>query len=133
MEQIRVVAWAREMRRVHQRLADALVIARESIEAGAVEDVSSGLSDPLTYCWAFCTALDGHHEGEDTALFPRLVEQHPELAEAVGHLSRDHRMIPHLLGDLRHSMGSDDPPATMLQHLDGVEAVMTTHFRRGPR
>ena len=86
MEQIRVVAWAREMRRVHQRLADALVVARESIEAGAVE-------------------------GEDTALFPRLVERHPELAEAVGHLSRDHRMIRHLLGGLRHSMSSDDPPA----------------------
>ena len=63
------------MRRVHQRLAGALVIARDSIESG---DPAPPSLDPLTYCWAFCAALDGHHEGEDTTLFPRLIEQQPE-------------------------------------------------------
>lgn len=126
MEPARIVAWSAEMRRVHQRLADALVIARESIESG---DPTPPPFDPLTYCWAFCAGLDGHHTGEDTVLFPRLVQQHPGLAEVVGHLSRDHRMIGHLLDEFRHSMAAGDPPAELLRHLDGVEAVMTTHFR----
>jgi hypothetical protein len=126
MERARIVAWSAEMRRVHQRLAGALVIARDSIESG---DPAPPSLDPLTYCWAFCAALDGHHEGEDTTLFPRLIEQQPELAEVVGHLSRDHRMIGHLLGEFRHSMGAGGSPEELLRHLDGIEAVLTTHFR----
>jgi hypothetical protein len=126
MERARILAWSAEMRHVHQRLADALVIVRESIEAG---DPALPSLDPLTYCWAFCAALEGHHEGEDKALFPRLVEQHPELAEVVGHLSRDHQMIGHLLGEFRHSMAAGGSSVAMLRHLDGLEAVMTTHFR----
>ncbi|HEY5882242.1 MAG TPA: hemerythrin domain-containing protein [Nakamurella sp.] len=126
MERARIVAWSAQMRRVHQRLADALVIARESIASG---DPAPPSFDPLTHCWAFCAGLDGHHNGEDTALFPRLVQQRPELAEVVDNLARDHRMIGHLLGGLRHSMSAGDPPAALLRHLDGIEAVMTTHFR----
>ena len=126
MERARIVAWSAEMRRVHQRLADALVIARESIESGEPAAPSLG---PLTYCWAFCTALDGHHVGEDIALFPPLIEQQPELTEVVGNLARDHRMIGHLLGEFRHSADAGESSEDLLRHLDGVEAVMATHFR----
>ncbi len=126
MESARVVAWGRQLRRAHERLADALVSARESIESGAPVAVPL---PPLTYCSAFCTALDGHHRGEGSMLFPRVLERHPELAEVVDNLSRDHTMIGHLLGDLRQSIDRGDPPDVVLRHLDGVEAVMTTHFR----
>lgn len=126
MEPIRVVAWSAEMRRVHQRLADALTIARESIEAGG--PVAPAL-DPLTYCWAFCAALDGHHGGEDDLLFPAVLAAHSDMADVLTTLARDHRMIGHLLGELRHAMTDGAGAADLLRHLDGVEAVMTTHFR----
>lgn len=127
MEPSRIVAWGAELRRVHEQLADALVIARESIESGAAPIMTP--IEPQTHCWAFCAALDGHHRGEDRALFPQILNRHPELAEVIGNLNRDHVMIGHLLGELRHSMAGGDPPEVLLRHLDGIEAVMTTHFR----
>ena len=126
MERTRVVAWSAEMRRVHQRLADALTIARESIEAG--EPVTPAL-DPLTYCWAFCAALDGHHGAEDDVLFPAIRAAHPEIDVVIGNLIRDHRMIGHLLAELRRAMSGGATAPDLLGHLDGIEAVMTTHFR----
>ena len=130
VEHTRIVAWRAQMRLVHRRIAEVLVIARESIESGGPsESAFDRLNEPLTYCLAFCIALDGHHAGEDGSLFPRLVEQRPELADVIGKLSQDHRMIGHLLAELRHSMASGEPPEAVLHHLDGIEAVITSHFR----
>jgi hypothetical protein len=126
MERARVVAWSAELRRVHQRLADALVIARESVEAG--RPVAPAL-DPLTYCWAFCAALDGHHAGEDQRLFPAVRAARPDLAVVLDDLARDHRMIGHLLGELGRAMAAGAGVDELRRHLDGIEAVMTTHFR----
>lgn len=126
MEPTRIVAWSAEMRRVHQRLADGLVVAREAIEAG---EPSVPALDPLTYCWAFCTALDGHHGGEDDLLFPAVRTGHSELVAVLENLVRDHRMIGHLLGELRRAMADGAGRAELGRHLDGIEAVMTTHFR----
>ncbi|WP_395727678.1 hemerythrin domain-containing protein [Nakamurella sp.] len=126
MESARVVAWSTELRRVHQRLADALVIARESVEAGG--PVALAL-EPLTYCWAFCAALDGHHGGEDHWLFPAVRAARPDLAVVLDDLARDHRMIGHLLGELRRAMTAGAGVDELRRHLDGIEAVMTTHFR----
>jgi hypothetical protein len=126
MERARVVAWSAELRRVHQRLADALVIARASIESG--EPVAAGL-DPLTYCWAFCSALDGHHGGEDQWLFPMVRAARPDVTDVLDNLARDHRMIGHLLADLRRAMTAGAGVAELVRHVDGIEAVMTTHFR----
>ena len=41
--------------------------------------------------------LHGHHMMEDTALFPSLKQQHPELAEVIDGLLADHRKIDPLL------------------------------------
>lgn len=41
--------------------------------------------------------LHGHHTMEDTALFPGLKEQHPELAEVIDGLLAEHRKIDPLL------------------------------------
>jgi hypothetical protein len=38
-------------------------------------------------------------------------------------------MIGHLLAELRHSMASGEPPEAVLHPLDGIEAVITSHFR----
>jgi hemerythrin-like domain-containing protein len=112
---------------VHRRLRDALSLARESLEDDATADPLAG--NPLLYCWGFCAALSGHHRSEDTALFPRLTERHPDLAPVVAQLVQDHHMIEHLLGGLTQAIESGAGTEEKLRHLDGVEAVMTTHFR----
>jgi hypothetical protein len=90
--------------------------------------VAAGL-DPLTYCWAFCSALDGHHGGEDQWLFPMVRAARPDVADVLDNLARDHRMIGHLLADLRRAMTAGAGVAELVRHVDGIEAVMTTHFR----
>ncbi|MFS0699761.1 hemerythrin domain-containing protein [Cellulomonas sp. 179-A 4D5 NHS] len=120
-------AWATEMRQVHARLREALDLAREQLEDAGTPDRPA--TDPLLYCWGFCAALSGHHRSEDTALFPRLTQQQPELAPVVAQLVQDHHMIEHLLGGLTEAIRLDASTDEKLRHLDGVEAVMTTHFR----
>ncbi len=123
----RARAWGREMREVHLRLREALVLAREAIEDEADVDPLAGT--PLLYCWGFCTALSSHHAGEDGALFPRLVERHPDLGPVVRQLRQDHSMIEHLIGGLRRALDDGATTAEKLRHLDGVEAVVESHFR----
>lgn len=126
MEPARIVAWSMQMRRAHLRLADALARARISVESGTP---AAPTLDPLTACWAFCAALDGHHCGEDAALFPALRAARPELGPLLDELTRDHRMIADLLDALGRDLTAGAPPAELLRHLDGIEAVITTHFR----
>lgn len=121
----RARAWGAEMREVHRRLRDALDLAREAIEDEHAPP--SAATDPLLYCWGFCAALSGHHRAEDVALFPRVTDAHPELASVVAQLVQDHSMIEHLIGALQGA--ADAPTEEKLRHLDGIEAVMLTHFR----
>nr|WP_205856406.1 hemerythrin domain-containing protein [Phytoactinopolyspora endophytica] len=83
----------------------------------------------MLFCHGFCTALTAHHEGEDRALFPAIVEQHPELRETLHYLQQDHSMIAHLLADLQAAVARAAPPAGLDRHLEGVAAIMESHFR----
>jgi len=123
----RLVAWGQEMRAVHRRLVDALNIAREAVEDGALPD-SLG-TDLQLYCLGFCGALTGHHTGEDAQLFPRVLQRRPDLAPAVATLIRDHNMVNHLIRELEHAVATRADSEALLRHLDGIEAVMVTHFR----
>ncbi len=113
------------MRTVHERLREALELAEDGLEdAGTPEGV-----DVLLYCWGFCAALTGHHGAEDETLFPAVLRDRPDLTEAVGRLRQDHSMIEHLLNGLRDAVGTGASPDVLRQHLDGVGAVMESHFR----
>jgi hemerythrin-like domain-containing protein len=129
----RLRAWSQEMREVHRKLRAALDLARDAVEdadADADKDTADQLAgDPLLYCWGFCAALDGHHRGEDRALFPRLRAERPDLAPVIAQLVQDHNMIDHLIGDLRRAMGAGASTEEKTRHLDGIAAVMETHFR----
>jgi len=123
----RVAAWGRELRTVHQRLRDALDVAREAVEDGAEpESVSRDLQ---LFCRGFCVALDGHHRSEDTSLFPLVVERHPELAPVVAKLTQDHSMLSYLIQEFDHALRTAPEEQALLRHLDGIGAVMETHFR----
>jgi iron-sulfur cluster repair protein YtfE (RIC family) len=125
-EAARMVAWAAETRRVHQRLRDALEAAREAVEQGvAAQQVTRDL---LLYCHGFCLALSGHHRGEDVVLFPEIERRHPELADTLSYLRRDHSQVEQLLGDLRRVLDRGADPPTLLTHLDGIAAIMESHF-----
>ena len=124
----RTQAWGAELQAVHRRLREALDLAREAIEDEPPAN-DAPARDLLLYCWGFCVALDGHHRSEDAALFPRLIGQRPDLAPVVAQLRQDHSMISYLIAGLQQAVERRAGPADRLRHLDGIEAVMETHFR----
>lgn len=127
MGDARVRAWGAELRAVHGRLRDALEIARESVVEGSAPE--SAARDLLVYCWGFCAALTGHHRSEGSALFPEILAARPDLAPVIDELVRDHSMLDHLIGGLEKALTAGAPVAETLRHLDGIDAVMETHFR----
>lgn len=126
-EKTRLVAWSRELRGVHDRLREALTVTRQALAAG--EPAQPATRALLLFCHGFCTALTAHHEGEDRDLFPAIAEQHPELRETLYHLRQDHSMIAHLLAGLQAAVARVAPPAELDQHLEGLAAIMESHFR----
>lgn len=127
----RLVAWDREMRTVHDRLRRALRLARDGLSEheGEVDPAALGeLTDPLLYCWGLCTALTGHHEAEDERLFPGVERAHPELAGVLGELRHDHHLIELILADLRAVLSRRATAEEIARHLDGLAAIMDSHF-----
>lgn len=123
----RLVAWSRELRVVHGRLREALQVTQEALATG--DSAPEMARELLLYCHGFCTALTTHHEGEDRRLFPVLADEHPELAPTLRALEQDHAMIAHLIGSLRGALDSAAPPAELARHLEGIAAIMESHFR----
>ncbi|MCI1017489.1 hemerythrin domain-containing protein [Microbacterium sp. C5A9] len=127
MDADRLIAWDDELRRAHTRLRAALDATRAALEDGA--DAPDAASDLALFCIGFCSALDGHHRSEDRALFPALREEHPELGDVVDALMQDHSMLTHLLGGLRTAVEGGESSDVIARHLDGVGAIMESHFR----
>lgn len=117
-----MVAFSTQLRSVHQSLRRALDLARRSVD-GEFEG-----QDLLLFCRGFCAALSDHHGSEDRALFPEITAAHPELAPVIANLVRDHNMLEHLIGDLTAAIDNAADPDTLHRHLDGIGAVMETHF-----
>jgi iron-sulfur cluster repair protein YtfE (RIC family) len=116
-EKTRLVAWGNELRSVHERLREALRVTRES---GRTAE-----PDLLLLCHGFCTALTGHHRGEDRELFPAIAAAHPELRETLRKLQQDHVLI----GELVTALEAATEPADIDRHLDGLAAIMESHFQ----
>jgi hemerythrin-like domain-containing protein len=123
----RVTAWGNELREVHDRLRKALAVARESMRDGA--DAVEPRKDLLLYCRGFCLALAGHHQSEDHSLFPKIIEERPDLAPVIAKLSQDHSMIDYLITGLEKALANGADAVEQLHHLDGIEAIMESHFR----
>lgn len=123
-ETTRLIAWSHELREVHARLREALRVTRESVGDG-----DSATRELLLFCHGFCAALDGHHQGEDRTLFPAIAAAHPELRPALRSLEQDHSMIAHLLNGLSAAVDRSASPDELDYHLEGVAAVMESHFR----
>ncbi|MEV5810329.1 hemerythrin domain-containing protein [Streptomyces parvulus] len=126
-ETTRLVAWSQELRNVHHRLRDAMAVTRAALADGAPGEAAT--RELLLYCHGFCAALDGHHRGEDRTLFPAIAAAHPELRPVLRALEQDHSMIAHLLGGLQAAVDRTAPPEELDQHLEGIAAIMESHFR----
>ena len=127
MDAARLIAWDQELRSAHTRLRAALAATRDALADGdAAPDAAAEL---VLYCIGFCAALDGHHAAEDRALFPALRDEHPELGGIIDKLMQDHAMLAHLLAALRASAERGDDAAALGRHLDGIAAIMESHFR----
>jgi len=126
-ETTRLIAWSRELRRVHARLREALELTRTAVAEGRSGEAVT--RDLLIYCHGFCAALDGHHRGEDHTLFPAIKTAHPELEPVLRYLTQDHSMIAHLLAGLQAALDRAAPVAELDRHLEGVAAIMESHFR----
>lgn len=127
-EKTRLIAWSSELRSVHRRLRQALTMTREALASGEPQG-GSATRDLLLFCHGFCAALTRHHEGEDRELFPAIAAEHPELAPTLRTLEQDHSMIGHLLGGLQTAVDSAASPEELARHLDGIAAIMESHFR----
>jgi hemerythrin-like domain-containing protein len=126
-EKTRLVAWSQELRRVHARLREILKITRTALSSGDQDQQAS--RDLLLFCQGFCTALTGHHEGEDRELFPAIAAAHPDLRRALRLLEQDHLMIARLLSEMQAAVAAAACPADLGRHLDGIAAIMENHFR----
>ena len=126
-ETTRLIAWSHELRRVHGRLRETLQVTRDALERGDPGDAPA--RELLLYCHGFCSALDAHHTGEDRTLFPAIAAAHPDLAPVLRALEQDHSMIGHLLGGLQAAIDARSSPEVLAGHLEGIAAIMESHFR----
>lgn len=124
-ERDRLIAWDTELRDAHARLRRALRAAQDEASGSGGRPTR----DLLLYCHGFCLALSAHHIGEDDALFPALEAEHPRLRELIGKLRQDHSMIAHLLTQLDHAVTSGENAESLRLHLEGLAAIMESHFR----
>lgn len=112
---------------MHARLRQALRFTRASLAKGRAAEPAA--RDLLLYCHGFCAGLDGHHRGEDRTLFPAIASAHPLLRPVLRSLEQDHSMIAHLLGALRTALEKGASPEELDRHLEGIAAIMESHFR----
>lgn len=122
----RFVAWGQELRQVHVRLRAAVARAREAAESG--DPTQSPAGELLLYCHGFCAALTDHHRSEDAALFPVIEQARPDLGPVLATLTEDHGLLAGLIEDLEQAVGAGADAEHVLRHLDGIEAIMESHF-----
>lgn len=131
MDDTRLVAWDRELRAAHSRLRAALAMARASVDEraeGRVDAAPGPASELALYCIGFCVALDAHHRNEDTGLFVDLQAEQPDLEPVIAKLMQDHSMLSQLIGSLRAAVDGGAEGADLHRHLDGIAALMESHF-----
>lgn len=112
---------------MHARLREALKITQTALRSGTRAEQAG--RDLLLFCHGFCTALTGHHDGEDRELFPAIAAAHPDLRRTLRLLEQDHSMIARLLSQMQAAVTAAACAADLDQHLDGIAAIMENHFR----
>src|SRR4051794_1121227 len=116
-----------QLRRVHDGIRDLLDDARAGLDPSA--GTASITSDLVVRCLTVCSTLGSHHRDEDAALFPWLLRENRSLAMVLDRLEQDHAMIGTLLAELARAVEEGAGREVVLRHLQGVDAIMESHFR----
>jgi iron-sulfur cluster repair protein YtfE (RIC family) len=127
-----VLALSEQLALVHQELRERLASLRAEIATGTTGTTgNSGPNDLLSHCLSFCTAIHTHHSGEDQQLFPALRAAAPELTPIISKLEEDHVLVAGLLRQIRDLLTARPTapdPATLQRELDGLTAILESHF-----
>ncbi|MET8339906.1 hemerythrin domain-containing protein [Streptosporangium canum] len=129
----RLAAFGNQLIEVHLWLREELARLREDVDSHL--DGRGGPPRELrAHCLAFCSALSGHHTGEDGGAFPALAERFPELRPTLQELERDHHIVAGILQRLEEllgGLGAETGPAgarRVRAELDGLAALLESHF-----
>jgi hypothetical protein len=125
----RAVALSEQLIRAHQTLRERLASVRAEVAGGSARPAIAG--DLLSHCLSFCTAIQGHHTGEDSQLFPALRAAAPELSPLIDKLMEDHALVAGILRQVRALLAPDRTPlapGALLRELDGLTAILESHF-----
>ena len=124
-----MVALSEQLIEVHRTLRERLAALRREIADGAARP---GLpADLPEHCLGFCGTVHAHHTSEDNQAFPALRAAAPELAPVIDKLIEDHQMVAAILRQIRQLLAPDRPPsapAALLRELDGLSAILESHF-----
>lgn len=110
-ERARFRAYGNQLVGAHLRLREMVEDLYDALDEGR---------DLRLHCLTLCSAVTRHHTAEDVNVFPLLAGRHPELASFLAELRRDHEIIAGMLTRLE--------AATTHEELDGLSAVLETHF-----
>ncbi|MBV2363409.1 hemerythrin domain-containing protein [Streptomonospora nanhaiensis] len=141
----RLVAWGDELVRLHDGFRRDLAALREDADRLRRGLAPRGRGAPPLaeqlrgHCLAFCDRLHEHHGEEDTALFPALGADFPELTAALERLRREHAVVARLLARIRAAVAElEDGPdhdgpdggrtARLADDLDRLSAELTAHL-----
>ncbi|WBP85909.1 nitroreductase/quinone reductase family protein [Kitasatospora cathayae] len=82
------------------------------------------------HCLAFCDGLTHHHAGEDSAIFPALARDHPELAGVLERLGEQHRAIGRIKEELVALLAGIEiaEPERLRTELDRMSAELEAHL-----
>lgn len=129
----RVAALSEQLIQVHQVLRERLTSLRQEAagNTGPRATAAALQGDLLGHCVGFCAAIHTHHSGEDGELLPALRAAAPELAPVIDKLSEDHELVAGILRRIRELLTPGQTslsPATLLRELDGLTAILESHF-----
>jgi hemerythrin-like domain-containing protein len=123
----RATALSIQLTLTHQALRERVRELRHQLLSGRPPASPTG-TDLREHCASLCAALDRHHTGEDEGLFPALRREFPELAPTVDKLAEDHWLIAGILRRLGELTAGDADAAAVVGELDGLAAIMDSHF-----
>src|ERR1041384_3125891 len=76
----------------------------------------------------FHGAIHGHHESEDTRIFPPIRSEHPELSSCIDRLSAEHRQIDPLLGQGDRAFGETFDPDGARATIASLRTLLDPHL-----
>lgn len=129
----RLAAFGDEMVEIHDWLRDELARLREETDAH-LTGRGERPRHLRAHCLAFCAAVAGHHQGEDSGAFDLLDRDFPELRPTVELLRHDHVLVGGLLKSMRRVLDGipadpDEAAARRIRaELDGLSAILESHF-----